>query len=448
MKKNRNSILNYFCWVLLAMSVLAACNRAEIEDPNPELGDTEQEAITTPESPTVINLLEGQTGITAQTEFELVGNTQNGGKAQFIGQGLLLYTPAESTTQSTDQVRCRRRNGADKPWHDIIIRIVIVKDANAMPCQLGAVPDFAFIPPSEASILIDVLANDRFCNNRPDSSSLQIAIQPVYGKAEVVPITSLSNRPRVRYSRTQNTPPAGGRDIFVYKIHEKNNSNNIGYGVVVVNYGNPDQSCRLKGVEDFLTMPPRDTTRKVIDVLRNDIFCPELMNWEEFKILVEPRYGNAQINSDRRMVYKLKKGLNIQSGMNDRIKYQIQYKDGRKDTANVWIRFDEPVVCPAVLPQANDDQYTFRADTIRFDRVFLPVLRNDRFCPPQFNPAKFVVTRKPEVGAAIVLNGVIQFIPPSNTWRGRVKFRYQICEGFAPNPSTCDDAEVEVEIKN
>jgi hypothetical protein len=447
MKKNRNHLLSAAFCLIACFFFLTACNRAEIENPEPEVDNSEKEAITTPESPTIINLLEGQANITTETEFELVGNTENGGTAQFVGQGLLLYTPAENATESTDRVKCRRRHGRDKPWVEFVIRVIIVKDRNSMPCKLGANPDFAFLAPDQASTIIDVLANDRFCNNRPDSSSLKIAIMPIFGKAEVTPVIS-TRQPLIRYSRTQNTPPAGGRDIFVYRVHELGNPNNVGYGVVVVNYG---QNCRLKAVDDFLLMSPKDTTRKIIHVLRNDYFCPELMDSAEFKVVREPRWGKAVVTNDRKIVYKSNLPYIDIAPIpeKDEFKYQIKYRDGRKDSASVIIRYEMPQVCPAVLPQANDDKYIFRADTIKFDKIWLPVLRNDRFCPSQFNPARFTVTRKPEVGTAVVLNGLIQFIPPTNTWRGKVKFRYQICEGIlGTTNSNCDDAEVEVEIGN
>jgi hypothetical protein len=443
MNIKRKKIINYLIvfWGL-SLIFFTACNQVKEDDfPDPTEDNLDVEALTTPESPTVINLLNNQSFGT-ETEFELLTSTETAGAAQFIGRGLMLYTPKETATEGTDKVRFRTRSGKDKPWQENEIKVIIVVKPDDLPCRLGARPDFAFIPPTEPSLVIDVLANDRFCNNRPDSSSLQIAIQPLLGKAEIV--QPAGGRPKVRYTRNQNNPTTANRDVFVYKIHELNKPDNVAYGVVVVNFGQ-GQGCRLKAEDDLLTMSRKDTNRKVIPVLRNDFFCPELVKWDEFRVVRPPKYGVAFVTNDHKIIFKSSvPSLNMNPlPEKDEFRYHIKYKDGRVDTAKVLIIYQDSLVCPAVLPQANDDKYRFRGDTMQIGKLNLPVLANDRFCPPAFNPAKFIITQRPGVGQAVVLNGFIQFVPPTTNWRGRVKFKYQICE----NNNNCDDAEVEVEIE-
>ena len=113
-----------------------------------------------------------------------------------------------------------------------------------------------------------------------------------------------------------------------------------------------------------------------------------------------------------------------------------------------------PVAMDISIKMADDDDkipcvagaVPDRAETTPGKAVSIDVLKNDKLCDGQFNPASLSVSVKPKAGSAALVAGTLVYTPGSAAFNGRDYFVYKVCT-IGSNP-TCYVASVVVNVSD
>ena len=261
-------------WAVCILCVLLhACDSIEA-DIQPPVVDYNNFGVvdafyTTPGNTIAINLLDAFKNVRLSLQagqvvkFDIVNNPKSG-ELIYLKDGLYAYTPDETVTEGEDGfVFSVESTKAGVPsLQKDTVNIVVTENTERISCQSGTLPDVAKTDVNQP-VLIDVLANDKFCVGDADLPSLTIEKMPASGAAVV------------RDGKILYTPKTGfaGREGFPYSIKSTSNDQKKYYGFANVRVGVPECKLTLVGDAFAWERAGKANDSLVIDVLKNDKLC-------------------------------------------------------------------------------------------------------------------------------------------------------------------------------
>ena len=386
--------------------------------------------------PVVMNIIK-QHNFSGQASFVLKGTLVHG-TAEFIQNGMLLYTPNNTTNNVVETISYDAcSNGACNNYtFDVQVNSSSSPVDSSIFCTQGfALPTIAVLNyPAELFVNIPISANGFICNNQ---SVLGVSVQPSQGTTEV--ITAGVTAPYIKYTYDPSSGQGqSNTDHFVYTLSDPSNVNNMLFGIVTVTI-NQVGSCALVVQNDSYQVASA-SQGTFLNVLANDQFCINslaLGTTDAFKIVVAPVNGSIlNITNFTGVSYKANTGY---IGL-DSLKYQLKYANGTIKIGKVLINVGTNPCITAV--DAMEDVYEFPISQIQNGIINLPVLANDTYCPTQV----IVEILEPIGNLQLSVNPdkTIKVVLPSPTFTGALTFNYKITSGGA----AVDTASVTVNVSN
>lgn len=413
-----------FLIIFFILGFLIACNQTKddfIPKNENQNGEQSLKIVTTKDAPVVINLLK-EHQINEESTFEITKQPLIG-TANFLENGLILYRPDSNTSSGNAVITYEICVNGTCESFTIIIEIVDSTDD--IPCTHSSIlTDFATVSTPHESLFIDVLANDSFCENEVDTTRLAIVVPPESGTASV-------GLNQIYYTAGAELPPV---DYIVYSVTEEGNPENVAYGLVIIN-----KICgqQIKIHNDFSAVPSDVTSN--IDVLWNDVFCPDSIDLNTLTIIELPENGTAGINSDKDIVYTPDMGFVGE----DSLKYQLTDISGDTHVGKLHIEvFDGGLdACDIEAIQAVPDNYTMSlAGLVDGESFLLNILDNDRICESETWTLNLLGSV--HLGMVEIDSNVLTYFPDvDNILAGDISFfTYQICD----NTGYCSEAIVQI----
>lgn len=282
------------------------------------------------------------------------------GRMSFSKTGYLVYKSDSTKNEVTEVLIYKMTNGDPTKEKRDTLKINITSDVSKIPCNAGAIPDFFTIKVNTPTVL-DVLANDRYCNAIVDSSSFKIIDQALFGTA-TIQNNKVLYTPRSNYDQN---------DIFFYQICTK--GTNPVCKVVGVKINIEGTTCRNNLVPDVLVIDKSDTTAKVIKVLDNDKICDNY-DPKSLKITSQPVFGKAYVNANAEIVYS----QNIKKECSDLLEYTIYDKNG----ANPQKMLVEVIIkkMPVCKPDLKNGQMEISASQVKDAEIEIPYFLYTSIC--------------------------------------------------------------------
>ena len=367
--------------VLLGLlSLFTGCNLIDkdvnpTEQRNNPIIVTNDEVVVLPGGRTLIDLFKNDK-ITTSANVTLLKDYLKKGTAEFIKQGVVLYTAQDSSGIDTlAYTICV----PGQPCDTGAVKITITTDSTTGTCA-GAVSDFAKLEPGQ-TVNLNVLANDHFCDSTTTDSSdyaVDIIRSPAQGTAVV-------NGPFVIYTAKQDFQ---GADWMIYGARRAGSNTYVGYGIINLLIGsnstNPD-SCTIKAVADNYTLNADSMATGgsyyYFDVLANDSLCTPNTQYE-----VVGSYANISPTFENG---KLKLFLNRPTSTADSVGVTYKLTRGNQTSqTTVLIGFTGNVFGCNVV--ANNDNYTVLGDSLNTNAsgdlyLYFDVLQNDELCNQTFD---------------------------------------------------------------
>lgn len=358
------------------LSLVAGCNQADKDvapakiKNNPVVA-TSDVVKTLPGGRVVVDLLKNDR-ISTNAGITLLKDYLKKGSAEFIKQGVVMYTPNDSTpgTDTLAYTICP----PGQPCDTGAVQIAITP--NIPDTTKGATPDFATTKPG-ISIGIDVLKNDNFGDSTNQDSSqklVEIVQSPKNGS------TTVANGYYVTYTPNQGFT---GKDWFVYGVRKRNANDYLGYGVVTITVkdSSSNQGCTVKAVSDT-SVVHNDTltsngTYIYIDVLSNDELCNKQLTQA---VINNGGFNDVSFENNR---LKIKVFSGDESNGSRTVRYALKENGVSKSEADVQITFQTG--SSGCIVRAMDDTLIVKHDTLSANGtyIYVDVLSNDEQCNEQ-----------------------------------------------------------------
>jgi hypothetical protein len=418
-----------FLWILVSVSTFTACDRVTVDEQPAPKATTQYK--TKSKAPIAIDLSKNHT-LTSQSVLTLK-NTLSYGTAQFVSNGLLIYSPANNVTTATETISyevCTNNNCATYQVQVQIVAQNTPTDTTQGCVQLITdVVNLNVVQGTVSSVLVDVLANDYFCPTaQMDTTTLAVAVAPQRGTVYKV------GAGKFAYFFNPSAQSQVNPDIFVYKL-TKNNPAVTYYGVVAINLQFQAVTCPLVVNNDSYNV----TTATNLNIFANDSFCTDSLTTNSSIIVTQPAHGTlSNFVPYTGITFAPTAGY---TG-SDSFVYKLTYSNGTSKQGIVSLN----IAC-STNTDAKSDSTIVPKTQMQGDSIALPVLANDLYCPQ--NLASFQITQQPNpaegVGTFTIMGGNIVYkLPVGNpTFTGVVFCTYQICAG-----GSCDTATVKITITN
>ncbi|WP_051476146.1 Ig-like domain-containing protein [Aquimarina megaterium] len=292
---------------------------------------------------------------------------------------------------------------------------------------LDAVDDVFIVDEDNPGILLNVLANDDFGSNGPNTGSILIMTPPTNGIA-TVNNGGTPNDPTDDQIDYAPDPDFNGTDSFIYQIEDALGNTDIAtVSITIISVNDlPD------AVDDSITID-ENTTANPISVLTNDSFGGDGAGTVPITIIIAPTNGVATVNNngtfndptDDFIIYT---PLSDFAGT-DTFTYQITDANGDTDIATVTI-----IVNPVNdLPNAVDDTISIDKNS---EATTINVLINDSFGGDGAGTVPITIITAPTNGTVTIndngtpndpTDGSIIYTPLPN-FAGTDSFTYQITD--------------------
>lgn len=360
------------------LSLIASCNQADKDvvpakvKSNPVIA-TNDNVQTLPGGRVVIDLLKNDQ-IAANSSISLLKEYLKKGTAEFIKQGVVMYTPADSST-GTDTLAYT----ICPPGQPCDTGAVKISISNQLPDSTtqGINPDFATTLPDQP-VGIDVLQNDHFSDSTNGvNRTVDIIENPKNGT------TSVANGYFVTYTPNQGFK---GTDWFVYGVKEGTSNNYVGYGVATITVQDTTNNgggngCTITALNDTITVSEDSLTSNgtdvYIDVLSNDSLCNQQLTQEVT--------NNGGFNDVSFVNGRLKVKVYPGDGSNGArtVSYALKENGVTKASADVSILFNTD--SSNCVVSANSDSLNIQQNSLASGGTYkyIDVLNNDELCNQQ-----------------------------------------------------------------
>lgn len=410
--------LMYSLVILLVVLFLASCDRAK-KDAEPEVPTKANQLTTKSGRPVVVDLVKRH-NLTSQSQFLLVGNLSYG-QASFVNnQGIMMYRPNNVTSNVIETINYQICQGGACQNYNLPVQVLASNSTfdSTEYCQQGAFPDIRtlYLPLSNNNVMINVLANDYFCNGY-NPNSLQVVSQPFRGSAQVVQGTN----PRIiRYTYNPILTVAINPDVFVYRVAAANDSTDWRYAAVVVNIVNPTNNCPVSVVNDQYTI---NQNMQELNIFANDAFCLDSLatdSTDAFQIVQAPLHGTIGAGASFGFT-KVRYLKNSNYVGQDSFTYRLKHINGTISQATVNLNVQQ-TACNITL---NSDNYIFPNTQISNNTVDLLVLNNDILCNANYT-LSLLSTSVGGVTLNVQNNNSIRCVLPSANYTGTITFTYSV----------------------
>jgi hypothetical protein len=368
---------------------------------------------TTPKNGLVMDLLSMDKYKNA-TGFRIAAQPNNG-EVRFLQNATLLYTPDTTKNVTSDQFLLRISTGdsaTNAPKIDTVVIRFVPRDS--IPCQSGVVAD-GFSTPVGKTLVMNVLANDRFCNSTVDSASLTVKVQPQHG--------SLSIRQDKRIVYTPNANYVGS-DFFVYKVCSTGGQT-CGEAPVRIAVREPDSTNCPGAMPDFYQLVPDSTLSYWIGVLQNDRFCADSVDYNSLTIVRPPRNGQATVagsGRNRYVSYKTSGGF----ASTDSFRYRVCTTSGKCAEAEVSITIKGGTCTNTLVNDTLVYRVASTADTLYTKGTSIHILDNDNIGCSIDGIYQITVSSQPTHGTATLFGGTLIYKPKAG-YKGPDRLEYGIC---------------------
>lgn len=414
--------IGIFMLILLAAF---ACDRIEndqLPDANLPVLTVDDEFVSQPGEPVLINLLKNDLILTNAT-FEITEQPAQG-KAEILKDGRCFYRSEVNTTASSDHFTYRVTTN-DGQVSNGSVEIELTTDSTAIPCFFRNVrSDFVYITDPNAlnsTVWVDVLANDEFCEGEWDLNSLAIAYNPLLGSAYI-------DSGLLAYDAHQDffDPTQPYIDFVIYSV-DRIDVTQTGYALVAIEYL-PDSlgdstACPTVIPEAVIDVVDNYTLGNTVclNVLENDIYCPEEIDFNSLEITEQPNFGTAFIDlpDSGWICYE---GNSTFQGGSDSFEYQFCTINGDCYSARVYINRDS-TICNVNM-QAVDD---YMDSVAAGGQTCLDVSLNDVYCPDEIDWFSFKVTNQPSFGSVSMLDSGYVCYSTIQSFSGMDSFDYEFC---------------------
>jgi hypothetical protein len=349
-----------------------------------------------------------KTSSTASLRLEKDGDY---GNANFSRSGLVVYQ-CDSTVVDADDYFVLRVNDDKSNIKDRMdtIRIKIKSEDHFPLCFTGAQQDRYEIKLNTVTKM-NVLENDRFCQDKLDSTTLSIIEKPLIGTVEI-------KNNRIIYTPKKDTEYA---DLFYYRICSVAATGKqplcLIAAVLVKVVSNTPKPCKTILVADAVVIP-KNSKEVDIRVLGNDLLCPDYQP-SIITLSKTPKNGTALVK-DNKVYYK----PNTDFVGVEELEYQLCDKTGancQKATIKILVADPNPIC----VPNLGADAFTFVLKDITSDGNYkMDVLKNDVACKgDNFKDLKIGLVG---TGTLKVESMKLLYIPKTKDWTGEDKFTYQV----------------------
>ena len=390
-----------------------ACDQVgqDVRPAEEDLVASDNELITLPDSPLVINL-KTLANPKIATTFRL-SQLPKSGEVSFTSNGLLLYTPDPSFVAGADGFSISSDVPASgKVLPPVIFDVTMASDADQLPCGMGITADQSETT-ANIPVTIDVLRNDMFCEGKPDPGSLQIETPPQRGSVRI-------ENGRVVYTPAKNFT---GRERFIYRSCPLGGTaSDCLLSVATVTVNEAVNNCRVHLQNDKVSFRQRFATDSlIIPVLVNDQLCkanrllPLLMT-------VKPMGGSAYFTIKNSIVYKPQPSTTA-----DKIYYRRCEGSDCLD-ATVIIVINKPDASCLLKANNNSIQLVLSQPTANIRRGLIPinVLGNDVLCAP----LRAVTIKQNPTGARlhVLPGGIVNYTMDTNPKAKDLSFTYELTD--------------------
>lgn len=397
-------------WVSL-LTVALSCDRIGQDMAPAETTADDTELFALPDNKVAIDLAQ-LSNLQSVTTFKIARQPQSG-TLSFAANGLLLYEPnADFVAGDDDFLVSSTQQGAAESRP---LTIKMAADAEAIPCDAGAVPDRVETPVGQP-VNVDVLKNDKLCEGIIDPATLSIAIRPRAGTVRLVGET-------VVYTPASTT--FSGPDEFVYKVCANGGSPAKCYVAPVrVVVGSPGQNCQTLLRDDQVFYRHLFVTDSlIVPVLANDQLC-QSNRALAITITRAPTKGTAYTlmrSSVPTIIYK----PNADAEGADNLAYQRCINGNcQQAVLRLQTRFVEP---DCRLVAKNNQRLASLSNDLdaKAGRLLIPVLLNDKICAPI---ATMRIVDNPSGLTLRIRNGVIAYTLGNAPKKGAYTFTYELID--------------------
>ncbi|MFY7828440.1 MAG: hypothetical protein ACOVQ4_15030 [Flectobacillus sp.] len=211
------------------------------------------------------------------------------GKAYFTLSGkFIVYMPDSTVSDATDMLILNVINKDTQKQIKDSIWVKITNDWGKVPCNAGVMPDWFQCINKGGECVLDVLKNDRYCNAILDSSSLEVALNPLFGSA-VVKNNRIVYTPQKDYD---------GPDLLFYRVCSAGTQGICMTAAVKLDVeGSSVRPCITSLLPNYYGIPS-NIPKVQLDILANDNLC-STYNASTLKITKLPKYGTASVSNGK-----------------------------------------------------------------------------------------------------------------------------------------------------
>ncbi|ADO74013.1 Ig-like domain-containing protein [Stigmatella aurantiaca] len=284
------------------------------------------------------------------------------------------------------------------PMSDRDVIPITVKDINDPP---DAVDDVVGVPGGSTNYPINVLANDTYLPDSPETLTITAVTQPSSGS---VTFTATG----VSYT---SAPGFQGTTTFTYTIADGRGGTDT--ATVTVTVGQPNEPPTANN--DAFTVA-EDSAATAMDVLANDTTAPDVGETLSVVAVTQPANGTVTFTPTN---VSFKPSPDFEGTTT----FTYTASDGRGGTATATVTV---TVTPVNDPvHANNDAFSVEEDSI--DTV-LDVLANDSSAPDLGETLTVTAVTQPSRGVVTLIGGVVRYTPPLN-YAGTTSFTYTMTDG-------------------
>ena len=264
-----------------------------------------------------------------------------------------------------------------------------------------ATDDSFTVDEDSGATLFDVLANDTYLPDAPETLSITAASQPANG---TVSFTAT----RVRFTPAPNF---FGTTTFTYTISDGNGGTATGTVTVTVNAVNDPPTA----TDDSFSVA-EDSGPTVLNVLANDTYLPDAPETLTITAVSQPASGSVTFTNSNVT-------FTPAPNFNGTTTFTYRISDGNGGTASATVTLTvTPVNDP---PTATDDSFTVAEDS---SATVLNVLANDSTAPDTGETLTIASVTQPTGGSVSFTSSNVSFTPAAN-FNGTTTFTYTISDG-------------------
>ena len=286
---------------------------------------------------------------------------------------------------------------------------------------------------AKSATVIDLFAEKGFDNN----AAVTITQEPSQGTVKLLPSGKAVYIP--------NRNVSNGKDTFQYTITQNNETNSGQVDIDIVT-DTTDLPCQDLILADIVRIDSNcvTTAGKDIDVLANDAFCNNSIDYGSLEVISGPLYGDIEVSQNGYITYFVE-------NLPHRVDFDVFVYKVTTTGSNPQVGYAPVIIyftyhsCCTALPQAMDDDL-FITNTANGASKAINVTDNDVYCKNTLDSISFTIIQQPRHGSVSLSvhtqdEGIFTY-QANGAYNGTDSFTYQFCD----QQQNCTSATVNVDI--